>query len=309
MKRFKTTTESKTDNHQATTRPSEVDFHVIKVIQSSHKNYYMCRKFDGSILLAHPFLGDGGQINIENLVFPSILNITKFHCSNCKLLSRNGNLQTDFVFLSDYMPNGNLQTFFQKSKKSALTPTIKSKIAYGIAQAMYFLKLKSKQHKDILTLNSVFLDYKFEPRVSVLELLPNRNNSYPFGLKSMLQNDPSLIKYISPDYFSSWSSPIYFSVYSFAVILLSLAIEGEPEFDSPVTTFADAKEHIINSKTKFKIPNDKTPKELLNLIKDCLNCKEKEYEDIIKFLEQPNHLFKGTNMDEFTEYTKRFLDK
>ena len=89
------------------------------------------------------------------------------------------------IYLS-YLPNGNLNKVVRedfKREEKILTPTIKTKIIYGIASAMSYLHKINIIHRD-LKLENILLDEKFNPVIIYPDLtrtFDNYNMIFPTG--------------------------------------------------------------------------------------------------------------------------------
>ncbi|OHT00396.1 hypothetical protein TRFO_32996 [Tritrichomonas foetus] len=217
----------------------------------------------------------------------------------------------DYCIILEYMPNESLKSVYQKIREgdtpNGWGPTAKSKIAFGVAAGMAYLHLNDVLHRDLKP-DNIFLDYNLEPKISDFGLSKNQ------PIEAQMKKKPSSIKYMSPALLEKSTKQkttlinddSFADVYAFGVLLLSIAVESEPQFSSTkvIKAYKDAKAHIING-GRYVIPNDIPPK-LKSLITECWTGSGQKlvFDEIVNMISKnpKDYSFPGTDMDEFVRY-------
>lgn len=201
-----------------------------------------------------------------------------------------------------FLPNKNLQQVLQEDQHKAdncrqLTPTIKSKIVYGVASAMSYLHSSDLLHRDLKPLN-ILLDKDYNPvicdfglsRIFNPEEMSNRVGSYAYMAPEMLIKDNvAFTKQID--------------VYSYALVLLQM-FSPDLKFEKKCRFQTFAKD--INNGVRFIIP-DEVPNFYVDLIKKCWETNPNSrptFNEIVELFENKfnEFIFPGSNPDAVRDF-------
>jgi serine/threonine protein kinase len=205
-----------------------------------------------------------------------------------------------------YMPNGHLKRRLQLQHTGKAsrewTPTVKSKMVFGIVAAMVYMNHKEIMHRD-LNPENIFLDRNLEPVLS------------NFGTwKGVTDYDGDLAVdalFLAPEIHTS-PPPYDFraNVYSFGIVFYLLASSDEvPVFDDGA--LAENSHQItihIGRGARYRKPADILPFQW-DLIQQCWAHDVESrplFQDIIaRFKDGHEYAFPGTDMDALLEYEER----
>lgn len=210
----------------------------------------------------------------------------------------------EFIYhiYTPFMPNNNLMTMLMQdleSTEKVLTPTIRTKLIYGIASGMTCLHLNNIVHRDLKP-DNVFLDGNMEAIIGDLGFS---------RIFSELQMTIQLGSpyYMAPELFVGGEITKQIDVYAFAVVLL--------QFFSPILKFATRKN--MNKKNfilwirdghRYIIPDD-VPDFYVSLIKSCWDQdphKRPSFPDILHlFEENDKFILDGADVKEVKNYIKK----
>lgn len=196
-----------------------------------------------------------------------------------------------YWILTEYMSNGSLFNAFQH-KKSELTPTRRSLIAYDIANGLSYLHLFGFIHRDMKSLN-ILLDENFRAKICDFGMTRSIDQSSP--MTGMIGSS----HWMAPEVLLS--KPNYnekADVYSFGIILYELLTLKQPFGNlSP----AEISRLVAKKGNTLELPED-TPRGLKRLISDCLKYDSRSrpsMERVITFLQNEDCHFLGTDHEEF----------
>ena len=212
-----------------------------------------------------------------------------------------------FKIYSEYIPNGTLLNALCRDELAdessiILTPTIRSKIIYGIASAMEYLHKQKIIHRDLKPEN-IFLDKENHPIIS------------DFGLSRFCTNDLMMTKklgtpyYMAPELFSDDSDtniPITnkIDVYAFGMTLLTMFSTTFSFSGRKPRTISQLLRYILSGK-RYIIPND-VPEFYSDLIQKCWlnNALERpSFEQIVKLFDQSDDfMIHGSDIEEVHKF-------
>lgn len=238
---------------------------------------------------------------MSDLEHPSIIKLIGF-----SLPSKN---DMHFKIYSEYIPNGTLLEALSEDElndecSKILTPTIRSKIVYGIASAIKCLHKMKIIHRDLKPEN-IFLDEDYQPVIS------------DFGLSRYCNNDLAMTKklgtpyYMAPELFSEDdddSEPITnkIDVYAFSLTLLSMFSTKFVFTGRKPRSISQLVNHIMNGK-RYAIP-DSVPEFYKNLIQKCWSSNPLErpsFEQIVEIFDKnDDFIFDGSDIDDVHKYMK-----
>lgn len=238
--------------------------------------------------------------SIANITHPCIIKLIGF--STIKLEKNDPNDNNEHYIYMPYIPNGNLEKTILKDfnrQEKVLTPTIRSKIIYGIASAMSFLHRMNIIHRDFKPEN-ILLDEKFNPVIA------------DFGLSRIYSNENMTINlgtpyFMAPELFlitDDAEITLKTDVYAFAVTLLRFFTKKFSFFNKKIKSRQNFIDEIIAG-NRYVIPND-VPEFYVELIKKCWDQNPNErpsFDDIVNELENNDgFMLPGSDEKEVKEY-------
>lgn len=212
-----------------------------------------------------------------------------------------------YKIYSEYLPNGTLIDALQDDELSSnsskiLTPTIRSKIIYGIASGMAYLHKLNIIHRDLKPEN-VFLNSEYEPILS------------DFGLSKFCTDELKMTKRLGTPYFMA--PELFFEdddnaqpvtnkidVYAFSITLLSMFSTKYTFTGIQPRTINQLVNHITKGK-RFKIPDD-VPEYYKSLIEKCWSTDPAErpsFEQILEdFDRSDDFILEGSDIEKVHDY-------
>ena len=220
------------------------------------------------------------------------------------MVSPSKNVSEELNIYLSYLPNGNLNKVVRedfKHEEKVLTPTIKTKIIYGIASGMSFLHKINIIHRDLKPEN-ILLDEKFNPVIIDLGLARVFDeNNMTFQLGSPCHMAPELF-YPSNDVHLTMK----IDVYAFAVTLLRLFTDSLRFKSKKVRNYKDLAEAIMGG-LRYVIPEE-VPEFYASLIQRCWDDnpeKRPSFEEIVNEFEyNDDFMLDGSDAEE----VRKFID-
>ncbi|KAK8840262.1 hypothetical protein M9Y10_031207 [Tritrichomonas musculus] len=201
-------------------------------------------------------------------------------------ISPNNSIESYYHFpekgkLSDYIGFAHENVL---SESKILTPTQKSIISYGIANAMNCIH----QHNYFfsqLNARNIYLDDQFHPYLT---------NFY--SIKKI--NDKRLPKSKRPT-----NLHLKLDVYAYSIIYAALI---EPvEFDPPVNSAKEFFERLAKHDRPISRAATQLQRDILKMMWDWIPKDRISFDKILEYFESGDLLFPGTDMDEFHSYQKQ----
>jgi serine/threonine protein kinase len=145
------------------------------------------------------------------------------HPATPKLIALSFDATSDvpIQIVTEFFPNGTLQDVLKNErfgKLVALTPTVKSKVIFGLVSGMCSVHARGILHRDLKPM-SIFLNEQFEPIISGFSI------SRPYDTDLALTMSVGTPLFVAPDMMSSDSYDFAVDIYSFAVTLYAKLAE------------------------------------------------------------------------------------
>jgi serine/threonine protein kinase len=220
------------------------------------------------------------------------------------------------VLITPLMQKGTLQEILKLERTGRrmpdFTPTVKSKVVFGIAAAMAYMHDRDVLHRDLKAEN-VFLDDNHEPVVADFGL----SREFAGGI-DITMGPRGTPLYMAPELFMEDPSKrvpydYRIDVYAYAMLIYMLFCPEEtPKMDRP--TQPRSREQLlmfVSQGTRYvRLPN--IPDYYWRLINACWKPgweSRPHFKDIVREMRQSHeYVFPGTNMPELLEYEDRMLD-
>lgn len=205
-----------------------------------------------------------------------------------------------FLIVTEYMQNGSLFDTLRKNP-TALTPTIRSLIAYDVAQGLKYLHERNIIHRDLKSLN-ILLDDKFRAKICDFGMVRTRKGGPMTGLIGTAH-------WMAPEVLMS--SPSYderVDVYSYGIFLWEL-LTGKMVYEGLKP--AEITIGVIEGTLRPEIPKD-TPQYLSQLIQKCWSQQPEDrppMSRVVSLLSNPKYHFSGTDEEEFNTHLKSLKHK
>ena len=207
---------------------------------------------------------------------------------------------------TEHMPHGTLKDVEDEVMGGEYVDwfdaTVKSKVMFGVAVGMAYCHNRDIVHRDLKAEN-IFLDDRFEPRIA------------DFGLAKM--SDRVLIMsgtmgtpfYMAPELFKvNQENRVSYSidVYSYGMILLSLFTNGRFTMrGGPIRSLPELTRNLDRGR-RWDIP-EYVPEQIKQLMTRCWGDPDERwsFKDIVRYLNENNVMFEGTDVERFDEYKRR----
>ena len=214
-----------------------IDLSEYKIIEKigagSFGKVYLMETPDQQNIYAVKFMAGGFANYRSKLVFIREVE-TQLACSDAKVTTFIGyhlpdsNVQIKKLrnpaLIMEYMPNGTLSDYFKnEEKKDVLTPTLKSKILFGIAVRIRHMHRKNVIHRDLKP-DNILLDKDFNPRISDFGLARFITENE----EGIMTGDLGTMTYMAPEVMGTNDYNKKADVYSFAMLAYHLVTGEEP---------------------------------------------------------------------------------
>ncbi|KAH0788608.1 TKL family protein kinase [Histomonas meleagridis] len=205
-----------------------------------------------------------------------------------------------FLIVTEYMQNGSLFDVLRKNP-TALTPTIRSLIAYDVAQGMKYLHERNIIHRDLKSLN-VLLDDKYHAKICDFGMVRTHKDGPMTGLIGTAH-------WMAPEVLMS--KPSYdekVDVYSYGIFLWELLTGGMPYQNMKP---AEITLGVVGGTLRPPIPAD-SPPSLSRLIQKCWSQQPEDRPTmarIVTLLVNPKYHFAGTDEEQFSHEIKQTKHK
>jgi serine/threonine protein kinase len=219
------------------------------------------------------------------------------------------------VLITTLMANGSLESALKKARSKAppwWTPTVKSKIVFGIAAGMDYVHNQQVMHRDLKP-DNIFLDANYEPVIADFGLSRSFNGDV---LQQTLQIGSPL--FMAPEIISAHESPgtrqydFRVDVYSYAMILYALFNRAQtPSYEGGgrPKTIAELTRHVTSGRRYAKLPE--IPEFYWGLIEDCWKPgweSRPHFREIVDTLRKDHaYALEGADIAQLIEYEDRLL--
>ncbi|KAK8900194.1 hypothetical protein M9Y10_002517 [Tritrichomonas musculus] len=200
--------------------------------------------------------------------------------------------ESPFYIVTEYMENGSLFDVLRKNPK-ALTPTLRSLIAYDVALGIEYLHDRKIIHRDLKSLN-ILLDGNYKAKISDFGMVRTKTQGPMTGLIGTAH-------WMAPEVLMS--SPYYnekVDVFSYGILLWELLTGDMPYKNMSPGNITIG---VIQGTLRPPLPSD-TPPKLAELIQKCWNqdpTKRPSMKRVVSYLKNARYHFEGTDENEFNQ--------
>lgn len=200
--------------------------------------------------------------------------------------------ESPFYIVTEYMANGSLFDVLRKNPK-ALTPTIRSLIAYDVARGIEYLHDRKIIHRDLKSLN-ILLDADYRAKISDFGMVRTKTQGPMTGLIGTAHWMAPEVLMSTPNYNEK------VDVYSYGILLWELLTGDMPYKNMSPGNITIG---VIQGTLRPTIPSD-TPPKLADLIQKCWNqdpSKRPSIKRVVSYLKNARYHFEGTDENEFAQ--------
>ncbi|KAH0791766.1 TKL family protein kinase [Histomonas meleagridis] len=196
-----------------------------------------------------------------------------------------------YAIVTEFAENGSLYAALRQKKHTKLTPTMKTKIAIGIANGMAYLHQKGIMHRNLKSSN-VLLNRNYVPMIGDFGLSRDESDEAQFMTKEV--GSPH---WMAPELFVGGKYDNKVDVYSFGILLWEMLTETTPFHGLSGLEIGAA---VTKQNLRPQFPSD-TPKQFSQFIEDLWQAdptKRLTFSQILRRFTHKKVMFPGTNVND-----------
>jgi serine/threonine protein kinase len=221
------------------------------------------------------------------------------------------------VIITPWMTNDSLDKVLKRARSPPewWTPTVKSKIVFGIAAGMAYVHQQGVMHRDLKPEN-IFLDANYEPVIADFGLsraIDPSGMAATVGIGSPIYMAPEIIRLHDAGDASGPKYDFRVDVYSYAMILYAMFNpEQLPSYDrgGKPRNIADLTKHVCGGRRYAKLKD--IPDYYWTLIERCWTHgweSRPQFSDIVEEMRATQqYALPGANLEELKQYEERMVN-